>query len=99
MFYLKAWDSFLNELEFIPMTDLKTDGDLAQNPVVSWQPTKACPWDHHLFTEEESLKFCVEAQFEFPGHRGEDGIIFEAKELSESEFCKARQDLQVAWVS
>ncbi|KAL3595536.1 hypothetical protein FPOAC2_09877 [Fusarium poae] len=93
----RAWDSFLNELEFIPMTDLKTDGDLAQNPVVSWQPTKACPWDHHLFTEEESLKFCVEAQFEFPGHRGEDGIIFEAKELSESEFCKARQDLQVAW--
>ncbi|KAF5724191.1 Cdc15p [Fusarium mundagurra] len=94
----REWNSILNELEFIPMSELITDGDLAQNPVTSWRPSKACPWDHHLFTEEEVLKFCVEAKFEFPGYRGENGIVFEATELGEGELCKARQDLHVVWV-
>jgi hypothetical protein len=80
------------------MSELITDGDLAQNPVTSWRPSKACTWDHHLFTEEEVLKFCVETRFEFPGYRGEDGIVFEATELDESELRKARRDLHVAWV-
>ncbi|KAF5618387.1 fibroblast growth factor receptor [Fusarium sp. NRRL 52700] len=94
----RGYNSILDELEFIPMSELITDGDLAQSPVTSWRPSKVCPWDHHLFTEEEVLKFCVEAKFEFPGYRGENGIVFEATELSESELCKTRQDLYVAWV-
>ncbi|CZR47360.1 uncharacterized protein FPRO_08734 [Fusarium proliferatum ET1] len=90
-------NSILNDLEFIPMSELIIDGDLAQNPVTSWRPSKACSWDHHLFTEEEVLKFCCEANFEFPGYRGKNGIVFEATELSESDLCKTREDLYVAW--
>ncbi|KAF4335300.1 fibroblast growth factor receptor [Fusarium beomiforme] len=93
----REWGSILDNLEYIPFSHLSTEDDLAQNPVASWKPNKACPLDHHLFTEEEVLKYCVEAKFEFPGHRGDNGIIFEATKLDESELCKVRQDLEVMW--
>ncbi|KAF4450160.1 serine/threonine protein kinase [Fusarium austroafricanum] len=93
----REWGSILIDLEYIPLSELTTDGDLSEDPIASWKPNKACPLDHHLYTEEEVLKYCIEAKFEFPGYRGENGIIFEATSLDESELCKARQDLEVIW--
>ncbi|WAO86229.1 Protein kinase domain-containing protein [Fusarium falciforme] len=89
--------SFIDELEYIPISELRLEGDLAQNPVASWLPRKSCPLDHHLFTEEEVFKYCIEARFEFPGYRDQNGIIFEATELDKNQLCKSRKDLSILW--
>ncbi|KAF4471494.1 Cdc15p [Fusarium albosuccineum] len=93
----KEWSSFLNDLEYIPVSELRKEGELAHHPVVSWLPSKACPLDHHLFTEEEVFKYCVEAEFEFPGFRGPNGVIFVATELDNTQLCQRRENIPLLW--
>ena len=63
-----------------------------------WKPPKQLLLDHHLFTEEEVFKYCVETDFVFPGHKNEDSIVFVASELNKSSILHELDKLESLWV-
>ena len=63
-----------------------------------WRSPKQLLLDHHLFTEEEVFKYCVEMDFVFPRHKKEDSIVFVASELNKSSILHELDKLQSLWV-
>ena len=63
-----------------------------------WKPSKSLLLDHHLFTEEEVFKFCIENEFTFPGYREGESIVFIANELEKSQLMRQLSKLQTHWV-
>lgn len=63
-----------------------------------WHPPARLLLDHHLFTEEEVFKHCVETGFVFPEYECNGSIVFVASKFSQSPIKEPNADLQYLWV-
>jgi len=63
-----------------------------------WHPPARLLLDHHLFTEEEVLRHCVETGFVFPEYECKGSIVFVASEFSQSPISQQTVHLQYLWV-
>jgi hypothetical protein len=85
-------------LEFIPWDDLRVTEAALPNGKRLWRPKKHVAYDHHLRTEEEVFKYCVEADLFFPGYSEEDAIVFESSPLRGSKLIIEMEDFWEKWV-
>jgi hypothetical protein len=63
-----------------------------------WNPEKAVTHEHHLHTEEEVFKFCLENKFYFPNHLEGNEIVFVGSLLKDSKLLENMQDFWEKWV-
>ena len=85
-------------LEFIPLDELAIDGSISVGAEVVWKPVVQWSLDHHLFTEEEVFKYCVEANYTFPQHYSAGSVVFIANRLETSPILRQLEKLESLWV-
>lgn len=85
-------------LEFIPLDELAIDGSISAGAEVVWRPAVQWSLDHHLFTEEEVFKYCVEANYTFPQYCSATSVVFIAQDLETSPILQELDKLESLWV-
>ncbi len=76
----------------IPWEKLRTP-DLSSPPKkMLWSPNRAIRHEHHLHTEEEVFKFCIENEFYFPSYLESNFIVFVPSLLKESKLLEEMRD-------
>jgi hypothetical protein len=85
-------------LEYIPLHQMTYSGGICDGSELLWRPLQQVAFDHHIFTEEEVFKYCVENDFMFPQHKKDDAIVFVAHELCTSSIREDLENLQNQWV-
>jgi hypothetical protein len=81
---------------------MNNSGTISPGDELLWRPKRRLLLDHHLFTEEEVFKYCVENDFVFPGYEKDDGghsIVFVASELGKpTKILSELHMLEYLWV-
>jgi hypothetical protein len=86
-------------LEFIPLDELANGESISVGAEMVWEPAVRWSLDHHLFTEEEVYRYCVEANYTFPQHFSSDSVVFVANPLEESPILQQLDKLETLWVN
>lgn len=63
-----------------------------------WRPERCLKFDHHLHTEEEVYRFCVNNELYFQEYRREDGVIFRQTPLKTSAVWGELHNYWMKWV-
>jgi hypothetical protein len=80
-------------LEFIPWEDMEVRSDN-----LLWKTATPIMHDHHLYTEEEVFKFCIDMDFYFPGHFDNESIVFVPSPLKSSKVFDEMDRFWEKWV-
>lgn len=86
-------------LEFIPWTNMSRDGKDPTSNQMMWRPGRRSKFDHHLHTEEEVYRFCVNHELMFPGFMQDDAIVFLCTQLKHSTMWNELHEYWKKWVS
>ncbi|KAK8143589.1 hypothetical protein G3M48_007035 [Beauveria asiatica] len=84
-------------LEFIPLDELANGGSISVGAEMVWEPAVRWSLDHHLFTEEEVYRYCVEANYTFPQHFSSESVVFIANHLEDSPILQQLDQLETLW--
>ena len=63
-----------------------------------WKPEKSVAHEHHLYSEEEVFKFCVEEEFYFPNHTKDGSVVFMPSLLKDSKLLDDMEKFWEKWV-
>lgn len=63
-----------------------------------WHPSKATKFDHHLRTDEETYRFCVDLDIYWPNHLDNGHVLFALLPLRDSKFISELGYFWKDWV-
>ncbi|KAL7909982.1 hypothetical protein GGI35DRAFT_478861 [Trichoderma velutinum] len=84
-------------LEYIPWTNLSPDVRDPGSQRLVWRPEFRATFDHHLHTEEEVYRFCINKELYFQEYLRKDAIIFQQTPLKTSAMWGELHNYWMKW--